>query len=85
MEEIVIATTRNYQKAEYTTTTVSVVDEAEVEEASHDKLSDVSHVVKEQPDKHDPVTHTRIKNTKRKRAFKVIGYSIRNAPMHPLR
>lgn len=49
MEDVVIATTRNYQKAEYSTTIVTVVDEAEVEEASHDKMSDVSHVVKEQP------------------------------------
>lgn len=49
IDEVVVTSTRNYQKAEYLPTRVEVVAEAEVEERSHDKPSDVSHVVREQP------------------------------------
>ena len=49
IDEVVVTTTRNYQKAEYLPTHVEVVSEDEVEERSHDKPSDVSHVVREQP------------------------------------
>jgi outer membrane receptor for ferrienterochelin and colicins len=49
IDEVIITTTRNYQKAEYVPVTVEVVNEAEVEERSHDKPSDVSHVLREQP------------------------------------
>ena len=49
IEEVIVTTTRNYQKAEYLPTRVEVVDNEEVEEGSHDKPSDVSHVIREQP------------------------------------
>ena len=49
IDEVVVTSTRNYQKAEYLPMRVEVVSEAEVEERSHDKPSDVSHVVREQP------------------------------------
>ena len=49
IDEVVVTSTRNYQKAEYLPTRVEVVSEEEVEERSHDKPSDVSHVVREQP------------------------------------
>ncbi len=49
MEEIIVTSTRNYQKPEYLPTRVEVVNEEEVEERSHDKPSDVSHVIREQP------------------------------------
>ncbi|HWB64690.1 MAG TPA: TonB-dependent receptor [Chitinophagales bacterium] len=49
VEDVIITTTRNYQKAEYLPTTVAVIDEEDVEQESHDKPSDISHVIKEQP------------------------------------
>ena len=49
IEEVVVTTTRNYQTAEYLPTRVEVVTEEEVEERSHDKPSDVSHIIREQP------------------------------------
>ncbi len=49
IDEVIVTSTRNYQKAEYLPTRVEVVAEDEVEERSHDKPSDVSHVVREQP------------------------------------
>ncbi len=49
MEEVIVTSTRNYQKAEYLPTRVEVISEEDVEERSHDKPSDVSHVVREQP------------------------------------
>ncbi len=49
MEEVIVTSTRNYQKPEYLPTRVEVVSEEEVEERSHDKPSDVSHVIREQP------------------------------------
>ncbi|HLP19951.1 MAG TPA: TonB-dependent receptor plug domain-containing protein, partial [Chitinophagales bacterium] len=49
MEEVIVTTTRNYQTPEYLPTRVEVVTEEEVEERSHDKPSDVSHVIREQP------------------------------------
>ncbi|HLP49448.1 MAG TPA: TonB-dependent receptor, partial [Chitinophagales bacterium] len=49
MEEVIVTTTRNYQTPEYLPTRVEVVSEEEVEERSHDKPSDVSHVIREQP------------------------------------
>lgn len=49
IEEVIVTSTRNYQKPEYLPTRVEVVSEEEVEERSHDKPSDVSHVVREQP------------------------------------
>lgn len=49
VEEVIVSTTRNYQKADYIPTRVEVIGEEEVEERSHDKPSDVSHVVREQP------------------------------------
>jgi len=49
MDEVIVTTTRNYQKPEYLPTRVEVIAEEEVEERSHDKPSDVSHVVREQP------------------------------------
>ena len=48
-EDVVIASTRNYQKAEYDPTQVNVMDAEEVEQESHDKPSDVSHILREQP------------------------------------
>jgi len=48
VEEIIVVTTRNYQKAEYLPTQVDVINEEDVEQESHDKPSDVSHVVREQ-------------------------------------
>lgn len=48
-EDVVIASTRNYQKAEYDPTQVDVMDAGEVEQESHDKPSDVSHILREQP------------------------------------
>ena len=48
-EEVVVASTRNYQKAEYDPVQVDVMDAEEVEQESHDKPSDVSHVLREQP------------------------------------
>ncbi len=49
IDEVVVTTTRNYQKPEYLPTRVEVISEEEVEERSHDKPSDVSHVLREQP------------------------------------
>lgn len=49
IEEVIVTSTRNYQKPEYLPTRVEVVNEEEVEERSHDKPSDVSHVIREQP------------------------------------
>ncbi len=49
IDEVIVTSTRNYQKPEYLSTRVEVVAEEEVEERSHDKPSDVSHVVREQP------------------------------------
>lgn len=49
MEEVVVTSTRNYQKPEYLPTRVEVITDEEVEERSHDKPSDVSHVLREQP------------------------------------
>lgn len=49
IEEIIVSSTRNYQKPEYLPTRVEVIAEEEVEERSHDKPSDLSHVVREQP------------------------------------
>ncbi len=49
MEEVIVTTTRNYQKPQYLPTRVEVVESDEVEERSHDKPSDVGHVVREQP------------------------------------
>lgn len=49
MEEVVVTSTRNYQKPEYLPTRVEVITEEDVEERSHDKPSDVSHVLREQP------------------------------------
>ena len=46
--DIVITTTRNYQKAEYVPTQIDALDADEVEESSHDKPSDVSHILREQ-------------------------------------
>ena len=43
-----ITTTRNYQKAEYVPTQIDALDADEVEESSHDKPSDVSHILREQ-------------------------------------
>lgn len=48
IDDVVVASTRNYQKAEYLPTQVDVMDEEEVEQESHDKPSDVSHVLHEQ-------------------------------------
>ena len=48
VKEVTVSTTRNYQKPEYLPTQVDVMDEDEVEEESHDKPSDVSHILKEQ-------------------------------------
>ena len=48
VEDVVVTTTRNYQKAEYTPTQVDVISEDQVEENSHDKPSDVSHILREQ-------------------------------------
>ncbi|MDB5281481.1 MAG: TonB-dependent receptor plug, partial [Bacteroidota bacterium] len=49
VQEVLVATTRNYQKPEYLPTQVDVIAEEDVEELSHDKPSDVSHILKEQP------------------------------------
>ncbi|MBP6731297.1 MAG: TonB-dependent receptor [Chitinophagales bacterium] len=49
LEEIIVTSTRNYQKPEYLPTRVEVITEEDVEERSHDKPSDVSHVLREQP------------------------------------
>lgn len=49
IEEVLVTTTRNYEKPEYLPTRVEVVDNEEVEERSHDKPSDVSHILREQP------------------------------------
>lgn len=49
IEEVVVTTTRNYQTAEYQPTRVEVVTDEDVEERSHDKPSDVSHIIREQP------------------------------------
>jgi len=49
VKEVVISTTRNYQNAEYIPTRVEVIDDEEVEERSHDKPSDISHILQEQP------------------------------------
>lgn len=46
--EVVVTTTRNYQKAEYLPTAIDVIGEEEVEEQSHDKPADVSHIMREQ-------------------------------------
>lgn len=48
VENVIISTTRNYQKAEYIPTQVDVIEADDVEQESHDKPSDVSHVLKEQ-------------------------------------
>ena len=48
VKEVTVSTTRNYQKPEYLPTQIDVMDEDEVEEESHDKPSDVSHILKEQ-------------------------------------
>ena len=48
VEDVIVAATRNYQKAEYLPTQVDVIAEDDVEQESHDKPSDVSHVVREQ-------------------------------------
>ncbi|MBL0308454.1 MAG: TonB-dependent receptor [Bacteroidetes bacterium] len=49
MDEVIVSSTRNYQRAELIPTRVEVIDEEEVEERSHDKPSDVSHLLREQP------------------------------------
>lgn len=49
MEDVIVTSTRNYQKPEYLPTRVEVITEEDVEERSHDKPSDVSHVLREQP------------------------------------
>lgn len=49
IDEVIVSSTRNYQKPEYLPTRVEVIAEEEVEERSHDKPSDLSHVVREQP------------------------------------
>ncbi len=49
IDEVIVSSTRNYQKPEYLPTRVEVITEEEVEERSHDKPSDMSHVVREQP------------------------------------
>ena len=50
MSEVVVNATRNYQRPQYRAPTdVEVIEEDEVEERSHDKPSDVSHVLQEQP------------------------------------
>lgn len=49
LEEVVIVSTRNEMKSDELPTRVEVVSAEEVEERSHDKPSDVSHVIKEQP------------------------------------
>ncbi len=48
IEDVVVATTRNYQRAEYVPTQIDVINAEQVEEASHDKPSDVSHILREQ-------------------------------------
>ena len=48
VEDVIVSTTRNYQKAEYLPTQVEVINEDEVEEESHDKPADVSHILREQ-------------------------------------
>ena len=49
VNEVIVSTTRNYQKPEYLPTQVDVISEDDVEELSHDKPSDVSHILHEQP------------------------------------
>lgn len=49
LDEVIVVTTRNYRRAEFLPTRVEVVDQEEVEERSHDKPSNVSHLVREQP------------------------------------
>jgi iron complex outermembrane receptor protein len=49
VENVLISTTRNYQKPEYLPIQVDVIEEDDVEQESHDKPSDVSHILKEQP------------------------------------
>jgi len=49
VDDVVVASTRNYQKAEYDPVQVDVMDAEEVEQESHDKPSDVSHILREQP------------------------------------
>jgi len=49
IQDVIVSTTRNYQKAEYIPTQVDVMDEDDVEQESHDKPSDVSHILREQP------------------------------------
>ena len=49
VDDVVIASTRNYQKAEYDPIQVDVMDAEDVEQESHDKPSDVSHILREQP------------------------------------
>lgn len=49
VSEVVVTSTRNYQRPQYLPTDVEVIDEEEVEERSHDKPSDVSHILQEQP------------------------------------
>lgn len=48
LDEVVIVTTRNYKRNTELPTRIEVVTEEEVEERSHDKPSDVSHVIREQ-------------------------------------
>lgn len=49
LEEVVVVTTRNEKRSEDLPTRVETISQAEVEERSNDKPSDVSHVLREQP------------------------------------
>ena len=49
MQEVVVVSTRNKQNIDALPTRIEVIDQAEVEERSTDKPSDISHAVKEQP------------------------------------
>ncbi len=49
LEEIVVVSTRNEKSPEELPTRVETISQAEVEERSNDKPSDVSHVLREQP------------------------------------
>jgi outer membrane receptor for ferrienterochelin and colicins len=49
LEEVVIVSTRNEKKPEDLPLRVEAITEEDVEERSHDKPSDVSHVLREQP------------------------------------
>jgi iron complex outermembrane receptor protein len=49
LEEVVIVSTRNDKRNEEIPTRIEAITDEEVEERSHDKPSDVSHVLREQP------------------------------------